>query len=102
MAPTFVAVTEHEPGSNCTVLDRVTRPRHLTTQSMSVLSRCDLRLRAYEGPVEFALDHGTTQYLLGGWTGKPSDEGVQMMGRGGWVRVRAAPGAGRSRSDAST
>ncbi len=91
MAPTFVAVTEHEPGSNCTVLDRVVRPRHLTTQSMAVLSRCDLRLKVYEGPVEFALDHGTTEYLLGGWTGKPSDEGVQMMGRGAGLGFELPP-----------
>jgi hypothetical protein len=82
VAATFFAITDDPPGPNCVVLRDVTRFRHLGTRTMSVLSRCDLRLTPYDGPITFdVLEDASTEFLLGGWTGTPEDNGVRTIGR---------------------
>lgn len=86
VAETFLAVssTYEDPGENCRRLGIVTRPRHLTEQRMSAVYRCDLVLEPYpSGGAEFDPTGTGSEYLLGGWTAHPAEQGIWLLGDAG-------------------
>lgn len=78
---TFLGIVSRRPGpgQNCRVLDRVTRRRYLTTQTMATLVRCQLVLLDYPA-LGLRLDPDGTgsEYLLGGWTSNPGMPGITL------------------------
>ncbi|WP_109507740.1 hypothetical protein [Nocardioides speluncae] len=80
---TFYAVMFHTDqfGSNCEVVDNVTRPGRWGERDLSYLARCDLRPREWEGgPVTYGQPGGNGRpYSLGGWDS-------HKLVRGDWIK----------------
>lgn len=87
VADTFAAVVtvppEIEP-VNCEQVDEVTRRRHFAVRFMSRAYLCDLVVPELPGEALVLDGHGLgSEYLLGGWTGSPAQEGVHLIDRRG-------------------
>ncbi|UDY24800.1 hypothetical protein [Nocardioides sp. Kera G14] len=75
-ATEFVAVRQGNGtiASNCTELDSISRRLWWRKLTMSTVSRCELHLPDYAGPITFTGSGAGAGYLLGGWWLHPKND----------------------------
>lgn len=77
----YAVITQsQQPGSNCRVVDRVTRPSRwwFTPETMSLVARCDLVLPRWSGSTDFGADGAFREISLGGLTAHHGEPGVRL------------------------